>query len=67
MHGRRAESLDLIEVSLVDREPVRLLGNSEAGGIELRNCPAYMREWIGGERYLTLRPEGQNTETTNVR
>ena len=43
-------AIDLTEVMLVDRETVRLLALSEAGGIELRNCPAYIREWVAGER-----------------
>ena len=43
-------ALDLTEVRLVDREAVRLLAVSEANGIELRNCPAYVREWVERER-----------------
>ena len=38
---------------LVDREVVKLLALSEANGIELRNCPAYIREWIAKERAQT--------------
>jgi hypothetical protein len=37
-------ALDLTEVMLVDREAVRLFALSEVDGIELRNCPAYIRE-----------------------
>jgi len=43
-------AIDLKEVILVDREAVRLLALSEANGIELRNCPAYVREWVARER-----------------
>ena len=43
-------ALDLEEVILVDREGVMLLAHSEANGIELRNCPAYIREWVARER-----------------
>jgi hypothetical protein len=39
-------AIDLTEVILVDREAVSLLALSEANGIELRNCPAYIREWV---------------------
>ena len=42
--GRLA--FDLTEVIVVDREAVRLLAVSETNGIELRNCPAYIREWV---------------------
>jgi anti-anti-sigma regulatory factor len=43
-------AIDLSEVALVDRAVVKLLAASEATGIELRNCPAYIREWIARER-----------------
>lgn len=39
-------SLDLGEVNLVDREAVRFLGRSEAKGIKIDRCPAYVRQWI---------------------
>jgi hypothetical protein len=42
--------IDLKEVTLVDRDAVTFLALSESGGIELRNCPAYVREWIHRER-----------------
>lgn len=48
--GRLA--LDLTEVIVVDREGVRLLAVSETHGIELRNCPAYIREWVEKERFF---------------
>jgi hypothetical protein len=41
--------LDLTEVTLVDVDSVRFLNASEAKGIRLRNCPAYVREWIRRE------------------
>ena len=43
-------AVDLEEVSLVDSVAVNLLAVSEANGIELRSCPAYIREWIDQER-----------------
>ena len=39
-------TLDLEEVRLVDREAVGFLAASEASGIELKNCPAYVRKWL---------------------
>ena len=38
--------LDLAEVTLVDREVVRFLAACDVRGIGLRNCPAFIREWI---------------------
>ena len=43
-------AIDLKEVLLVDREAVKLLAISESDGTELRNCPAYIREWVDRER-----------------
>lgn len=42
--------LDLSEVFLADREAIRFLAACEAEGYELRNCPAFVREWIIRER-----------------
>jgi hypothetical protein len=38
--------LDLKDLTLVDQEVVSFLGRCEADSIELKNCPAYIREWI---------------------
>ncbi len=46
--GRLA--LDLTEVTVVSLEAVRALAVAEANGIELRNCPAYVCEWISRVR-----------------
>ena len=50
LHGRRVVAIELSEVELVDLDAVRLLAQAEVEGIELRNCPAYIREWITKER-----------------
>jgi anti-anti-sigma regulatory factor len=47
--GRRVV-LDLKDLTLVDRDAVRFLVRCEADSITLRNCPAYIREWITRER-----------------
>lgn len=47
--GRRMV-LDLKELILVDRDAVRFLKLCESNGIELRNCSAYIREWITREK-----------------
>jgi hypothetical protein len=38
--------LDLKDVTLVDRDAVKYLARCEASGVQLENCPAYIREWI---------------------
>jgi hypothetical protein len=42
--------LEMAELMLVDVEAVRFLSACETQGIELRHCPAYIREWIARER-----------------
>jgi anti-anti-sigma regulatory factor len=43
-------AIDLKEVSLVDCEAVQLLALAEYNQTELRNCPAYIREWVTREK-----------------
>jgi hypothetical protein len=43
---------DLAEATLVDRVVARFLVAREGEGIELLNCPRYIREWITKERDL---------------
>ena len=50
---RSAAVIDLRHVLLVDREAVKLLALTEANGVELRNCPAYIREWVTREKSET--------------
>jgi anti-anti-sigma regulatory factor len=40
---------DLTEAALVDRAVVQFLAAREGEGVELLNCPRYIREWIGRE------------------
>jgi hypothetical protein len=42
--------LDLSEIKLVNQDAVRFLRLSEDTGTTLRNCPAYVREWIRLDR-----------------
>jgi anti-anti-sigma regulatory factor len=42
--------LDLKDLALVDRDAVRFLERCGAASIKLKNCPAYIREWIRRER-----------------
>jgi anti-anti-sigma regulatory factor len=47
--GRRI-TLDLKELTLVDQDAVRFLERCEIDNMQLKNCPAYIREWITRER-----------------
>jgi anti-anti-sigma regulatory factor len=47
--GRRI-ILDLKDLKLVDHDAVSFLRRCEADSLQLRNCPAYIRKWITGER-----------------
>jgi hypothetical protein len=47
---KSAVAIDLKDVVLVDREAVKFLARRDSNAVELRNCPAYIREWIKRER-----------------
>ncbi len=42
--------LDLRDLTLVDQDAVSFLKRCEEDNITLKNCPAYIREWITRER-----------------
>jgi hypothetical protein len=48
--GGRRIILDLKDLKLVDQDAVNFLKRCEGRSIQLKNCPAYIREWIAGER-----------------
>jgi hypothetical protein len=58
---RSLVAIDLKHVLLVDRGAVRLLALSELNGAELKNCPAYIREWVTRERAV-INASGQGIE-----
>ena len=65
LFGEESEGIrivvDLKDLTLVDRDAVRFLERCEAGGITLRNSPAYIRVWIDRERsYARFRGEHGN-------
>ena len=43
-------AMDLKDVTLVSREAVSFLQRCEADDVTLKNCPAYVREWITRNR-----------------
>ena len=42
--------LDLRELRLADRDAVKFLRSCERDGMNLENCPAYVREWMDREK-----------------
>ena len=58
----RKIALDLRDVTLVDRDGVKFLAVCEVNGVQLENCPAYIREWIGRESRPTRR-QRQNSHS----
>lgn len=54
-------TIDLIEVTLVSREAVEVLAHVETRGINLQNCPAYVREWVSREQQRTTRQKDNAT------
>jgi ABC-type transporter Mla MlaB component len=45
----RAVTLDLKDLVLVDRDAVSFLRTCTQKGIELRNCPQYVRIWLASD------------------
>jgi len=43
-------ALDLRQVRIVDRESVRFLARCETEGIELLECPPFVRAWMQSEQ-----------------
>ena len=43
-------TLDLKDVTLVNENAITFLERCEANSITLKNCPAYIREWITRQR-----------------
>src|SRR5579859_1011292 len=52
--------MDLTDVKLVDRDAVLFLALSETTGAKLRNCSAYIREWISQERSAMNRNKAED-------
>jgi anti-anti-sigma regulatory factor len=46
----RSIVLDLKDLTLVSRDAIGFLERCEADGVTLRNCAAYVREWINRQR-----------------
>ena len=42
--------LDLKDLTLVNENAINFLERCEANSITLKNCPAYVREWINAQR-----------------
>ena len=58
--GCARKILDLSEVTLVDVAVVRFLISCEDEGIELVECPPYVREWMLRERAEGVQPGSSN-------
>ena len=56
----RIAAIDLKDVLLIDEDAVKLLIAAQANGIELRNCTAYIREWMAREM---SQMSGEETQT----
>jgi hypothetical protein len=58
--GCTRKILDLSDVTLVDIAVVRFLISCENEGIELVQCPPYVREWMLRERAEGAQPSSSN-------
>jgi hypothetical protein len=48
--GTQRIVLNLEDLRLVDQDVVSFLSRCETEGIQLKNCPAYIREWLNRQR-----------------
>ena len=55
--GRMRRILDLTDVDLVDITVVQFLIRAEDEGVELMQCPPYVREWMARERAQREQPK----------
>jgi hypothetical protein len=60
-------AIDLNDVLIVDREAIKLLAIQEANGVEIRNCPAYIREWVTREKACRKTSEGRKKHREGAR
>jgi len=60
-------ALDLQDVTLLDRDAVKFLARREADGIQLKNCAAYIREWIERETDRKSRQKRLDAAKRSVR
>lgn len=58
--GCARKILDLSEVTLVDVAVIRFLIGCEKEGVQLAECPPYVREWMIRERAEGAEPEPCN-------
>jgi hypothetical protein len=52
--------LDLSEVTLVDLGVIQFLISCQDAGVELVECPAYIREWMLRERTEEAQPDSSD-------
>jgi hypothetical protein len=48
--------LDLKDLTLANQDAINFLERCEADGITLKNCPAYVREWIISQKSTRAKP-----------
>ena len=48
--------LDLKDLTLANQDAINFLERCEAAGITLKNCPAYVREWIMSQKSTRAKP-----------
>lgn len=48
--------LDLKDLTLANQDAIKFLKRCEASGITLKDCPAYVREWIMSQNSTRAKP-----------
>jgi hypothetical protein len=58
--------LDLSDVTLVDLGVVRFLISCEDKGVQLKQCPGYIQEWMLRERAESMQSAASGSAETNT-
>ena len=57
--------LDLKDITLANQDAVNFLERCEATGLTLKNCPAYIREWITSQKSTVAKPVRRRAKTNS--
>ena len=61
-------ALDLKDITLANQDAVDFLERCEASNITLKNCPAYIREWIISQNSRRAKPvRGRRSNTDKAK
>ena len=58
-------ALDLKDITLANQDAVDFFERCEASNITLKNCPAYIREWMISQKSRRVKPARERRSSSN--